>query len=273
MRVDEPDRQLQGPRRQRDAVAAARAGDHACAGGQLRQRRRGGRRLCGGRRDAGDDHDPGLHQSRQDGADAGVWRGDPADPRQPPGHRRRRGARGGVDLLRQPQLASVLPAGHQDAGLRTVGGPGLPRAGQHHHAVRRRLERTGLRDRLFRIAAGRRDHATAADFRRPAGELRPDRRGVPGRHRRRGRDADRTDHRRGHRDRQTASAGARSSPRCATAAAARSLVSEAEHRVRRCSTSRATGVYVEPTSAQVVAGLATVAGGRGRSGRTKRPCW
>ena len=36
-------------------------------------------------------------------------------------------------LLRQPQLAAVLPAGHQDARLRAVGGPGLPCAGQCHH--------------------------------------------------------------------------------------------------------------------------------------------
>ena len=45
--------------------------------------------------------------SRQDTADAAVA---------PVGER----------LLRQPQLASVLPARHQDAGLRAVGGPWLP---------------------------------------------------------------------------------------------------------------------------------------------------
>ena len=63
---------------------------------------------------ASDDHDPGVDQPRQDRADAGLWRGDPADPRQPPGHRRRGGAGGRVDLLRQPQLASILSPGHQD---------------------------------------------------------------------------------------------------------------------------------------------------------------
>ena len=58
----------------------------------------------------------------------------------------------------------------------------IPRTGQRHHALWRWLERTGLRDRLFRIAARWRDHADAAHFRRPAGQLRPDRGGLPGRH-------------------------------------------------------------------------------------------
>ena len=44
MRVVQSDLQLQGPRRQRDAVAAARPGDRPRAGGQFRQWRRGGRR-------------------------------------------------------------------------------------------------------------------------------------------------------------------------------------------------------------------------------------
>ena len=110
-------------------------------------------------------------------------------------------ARSETDLLRQPQLASVLPARHQDAGLRTVGGPRLPRARQHHHAVRRRIECARLRDRLFRTAARGRDRRNAAHLRRPAGELRTDRRGVHGRQRHAGRHRDPTHHRRGHRDR------------------------------------------------------------------------
>ena len=91
--------------------------------------------------------------SRQDTADAAV-------------------ARVRVDVLRQPQLAPVLPARHQDPGLRAVGGSRLPRARQHHHPLRRRVERAGLRDRLLRTAAGRADRRTAAHLRRPAGQLR-----------------------------------------------------------------------------------------------------
>ena len=52
MRVVHAHRQLQGPRRQRHAVAAARAGRSRRAGGQLRQRRRRGVRLRRRRRDA-----------------------------------------------------------------------------------------------------------------------------------------------------------------------------------------------------------------------------
>ena len=70
-------------------------------------------------------------------------------PGTPAGHRRCRGAPIRDHVLRQPQLASVLPARHQDAGLRAVGGSRLPRARQHRHAVRRRIERAGLRDRLL----------------------------------------------------------------------------------------------------------------------------
>ena len=56
-----------------------------------------------------------------------------ADPGHAAGHRRCRGAAVRERLLCQPQLASVLPARHQDAGLRAVGRPRLPRARQHHH--------------------------------------------------------------------------------------------------------------------------------------------
>ena len=140
--------------------------------------------------------------TRQDTADAAVRRSE-------------------TDLLCQPQLASVLPARHQDPGLRTVGGPRLPRARQHHHAVRRRIERAGLRDRLFRTAARRRDRRHAAHLRRPAGELRADRRGVPcrqrcaGRHRDPARPSPRAPRSR------SRSGSPRSSARCARRAAAR----------------------------------------------------
>ena len=61
----------------------------------------------------------------------------------------------------------------------------------------------------------------AAHLRRPAGELRPDRRGVPRRQRCAGRHRDQPDHRRRHRDRPADPAGARCSARCARRAAAR----------------------------------------------------
>ena len=93
-------------------------------------------------------------------------------------------------LLRQPQLAPVLPARHQDAGLRTLGGPRLPRARQRHRPLRRRLERARLRDRLCRTATRRRDRRAAAHLRRPAGQLRADRRRLPGRRRHAGADRD-----------------------------------------------------------------------------------
>ena len=100
--------------------------------------------------------------SRQDTADAALARSD-------------------FDLLRQPQLASVLLAGDKDPGLRVVGGPGLPAARQHHHPMRRRIERAGLRDRFFGIAPCRARSSPASDIRRPASQLRTDCRGVHGR--------------------------------------------------------------------------------------------
>ena len=64
------------------------AGHRRGAGGQLRQRRRRHRRLCRGRRHAGDDHDARLHQPRQDRADARARRRGGTGARHPPGHRR-----------------------------------------------------------------------------------------------------------------------------------------------------------------------------------------
>ncbi len=89
----------------------------------------------------GDHPGAGLDEPGQDGADARAWRRGGAGARHPPGHGRSSDPPRRRDLLRQPQLASVLPAGHQDAGLRAVGGPWLPGARQRHRAVRRRIER------------------------------------------------------------------------------------------------------------------------------------
>ena len=74
MRVVHAHRQLQGPRRQRHAVAAARAGRARRAGGQLRQRRRRGVRLRRRRRTASHDHGARLHQPGEDRADARARR-------------------------------------------------------------------------------------------------------------------------------------------------------------------------------------------------------
>ena len=81
-------------------------------------------------------------------------------------------------LLRQPQLASVLPARHQDAGLRAVGRPRLPRAGQCHHAVRRGSNVLGCEIGFSELLRAGEIERHAAHLRSSAGELRPDRRSV-----------------------------------------------------------------------------------------------
>ena len=78
------------------------------------------------------------------------------------------------NLLRQPQLAALLPAGNEDARLRALGRPQLSRAGQRHHPDRCGQQRARLRHRLWRAAAPRRDRAPAAAVRRPADQLRTD---------------------------------------------------------------------------------------------------
>ena len=75
-------------------------------------------------------------------------------------------------LLRQPQLAPLLPPGHQDPRLRALGRPRLLGARQRGRALRRRLQRARLRHRLRRVAVGAADRPAAADLRRPARELR-----------------------------------------------------------------------------------------------------
>ena len=183
MRVADAHRQLQGPRRQRHAVAASGTGRLGGVGGQLRQRWR--RHLClrRGRRHGRHHHGPRLDLPRQAGADARARRHAGTGAGHPPGHLRRRRPSRRRHLLCQPQLAPVLPARHQDAGLRALGGPRLSRARQRHHPVRCRLQRARLRDRLLRIATRGGDRRPPAHLRRPAGQLRADRRRLPGRHR------------------------------------------------------------------------------------------
>ena len=90
------------------------------------------------------------------------------------------------DLLRQPQLAPLLPARHQDPGLRTVGGPRLHRAGQRHRPLRRGVERAGLRAsaspnccaparsrRMPRIFAAQPENCAPIAARLPGGDRRP----------------------------------------------------------------------------------------------------
>ena len=256
MRVVHADRQLQGSRRQRDAVAAARAGRRArcwrtvpataarrsppmprraaCRRRSWRRPRPVRRRPCRCARMAPTvELIPGT---RQDTADAAV---------------RAVGDR----LLRQPQLAPVLPARHQDAGLRAVGGSGLPRAGQRHRAVRRRLERAGLRDRLLRTAARRRDRSDAAHLRRPAGELRADRRGVPA-----GTETRRCRPRSARRSPRAPPSPSRSACRRCSGTLRETrggavMLTEAEIAAAMLDLARI-GIYVEPTCAQVAAAFA-----------------
>ena len=88
MRVVHADRQLQGPRRERHAVVAARAGRARRSGGQLRQRRRRGVRLRRCRRPEGHDHGARIHQPGEDRADARArrraWSSSRARGRPPP---------------------------------------------------------------------------------------------------------------------------------------------------------------------------------------------
>ena len=159
MRVVHADRLLQGPRRLRDALPAPRPGRRGGAGGLLRQWRRGRRGLCGGGRDAREDPGAREHLAGQDRACPCLRRGDRAGAGQPAGLRGRGAAPGRLDLLRQPQLAPLLPPGHQDPRLRALGRPRLLGARQRGRALRRRLQRARLRHRLRRVAVGAADRA------------------------------------------------------------------------------------------------------------------
>ena len=125
-RVVQPDRQLQGPRLGGDAVLAAR--QRVSTSVLEDSSGNGGASIAayaaaGGMR--GEDLGAGLDVAGQDaagrayGAEVELVPGTaqesrPRPMRQSAGH-----------LLRQPQLAPVLPAGHEDARLRAVGGPRL----------------------------------------------------------------------------------------------------------------------------------------------------
>ena len=157
------------------------------AGGQLRQWRRGGCRLCGG----------GRHARRS------SWRRASTSPAKTVQMRAHGAAVELIPGTRQDtadaaaaRSASVFYASHnwhpfflhgtktlayelwEDLGFRAPDNIIVPCGAG--------LERAGLRDRLFRTSARRRDRDAAAPLRRPAGELRPDRRRLPGRQRRAG---------------------------------------------------------------------------------------
>ncbi len=85
---------------------------------------------------------------------------------------RRGGAPGRADFLRQPQLAGLLSPGNEDAGLRAVGGSGVPRSRQRSHPHRRRQQHPWMRHRLRRTPAIGRDRAASPALRGPARELR-----------------------------------------------------------------------------------------------------
>ena len=142
----------------RDAVLAAGAGRRRSVGRQLRQRRSGdgGYAAAGGI--AGNDPRPcrttapdKTVQMRAYGAEIRAHPWLAAGPATPP---MREAA---TIFLRQSQLAPVLPAGNEDAGLRIVGGSGLSARRQRHHPDRRGQQRHGLRYRLRRASPPRRD--------------------------------------------------------------------------------------------------------------------
>ena len=151
------------------------------SGGQLRKRRSGDRSLCRGGRHCGEDSRPGLHGAGQDRADARLWRRDRAHSWNASGRQRRGGAPGRDDLLRRPQLAAVLPAGNEDAGLRALGGSQVQGARQCHHPDRRGQQHPRLRYRLQRASPPRRDRKAAPAVRGAAGELRAASRKLRGR--------------------------------------------------------------------------------------------
>ena len=92
---------------------------------------------------------PRRHLGGQGRAAARVRRHRPPDSRLPRRHGRRRrgGRRPSGDLLRQPRLPPVLPAGHEDVRVRAVGAAGRPAArdagaaGRQRHPRARRLSR------------------------------------------------------------------------------------------------------------------------------------
>ena len=158
-------------------------------------------------------------------------------------------------LLREPQLAPVLPAGHEADRVRDLGGPRLPRAGRGAAADRARAAwRSGARSASTSCCAPGRSTGCPRLLRRPARALQPARARVRG-----GRGARSAparvaaDARRGHLDRPPVRdlevlAAVRES--------GGTIVAVAEDAIGPAvRTLAAHGLYAEPTSAIVIAAL------------------
>lgn len=151
------------------------------------------------------------------------------------------------------QRVTLLPAGRHDAGIRTLGGSWVSGARQHPHPHRGRQQCSGLRHRLLRAFATRRDRTAAAAVRSSAGELRAHRRQLPGRGGRTRTDRRQAYDRRGGRDRPPRAAeggSGRRSPIVVTVRVSEAQIVEAPLGLAR------TGLYAEPTNATVAAAYA-----------------
>ena len=159
VRMVHADWQLQGSRRERDAVLVALARRRGGAGGQLRQWRRGGRGLRGGRRIARTIFVPAatspakIVQMRAYGAEIRLMPGT-----------RDEVAEAAMGMTEAGFYAShnwqpFFLQGTKTLAYELWGGSRLSSSGQCDCAVRRRIERSGLRDRFLRAVPRRRDRA------------------------------------------------------------------------------------------------------------------
>ena len=108
---------LQGPGGVGDDVDPPPAGHHLGAGGQLRQWRSRDRGLRGRGRYGGEGPRPRQHLTGEGRPIPRLRSGDRPRPGSARGDGGGRDRACGTDLLRQPQLAPLLPARHQDARL------------------------------------------------------------------------------------------------------------------------------------------------------------
>ena len=140
---------------------------------------------CRRGRDARDDHRARPDLAGQDPAGARIRRRRRAGPRDPRPGRRRGRAPLGAPILREPQLAPVLPAGHQDAGATRSGRTSASAPPTTWSSSPAPAARPRLRHRLRRAARRRADRPAAPAAGGPARALGHDRRhvqrGRPGR--------------------------------------------------------------------------------------------
>ncbi len=174
----QPVRQLQRPRHLRHAGDARFAGHLGDSGGQLGQRGRLRRRVRSRSRNGCEDPRTRKHGTGQDRAEPSPRSTDPAHTGRQAGDFGRGGPPGFRAVLREPQLASFLPAGNQAARVRDLGRPRLSCAGCRDRAGRVRQPDPRMRTRLRRARRGGRDPPPPSHPGGSARELQPARRRV-----------------------------------------------------------------------------------------------